>query len=299
MSISATSFFGQTSFLDVLASAASTAAQMRSRIQIDLINGQIQKQLKAKIAELQNAPDTVVTGTLQTQITALQKHASAASTIGSKFGANANVLSDLQNQLAAMQTAAAAGDAAGFDAALAAAGIDVGDLGIVTPTAPFQPDRIDALKANGLAIGDSASYDLSTPQGQAAAAADVQAAQTLIGEIFQATTSNQVLAGSITTALTTHINTLVSHLRDLQQTGQLETTTVLAAHAAGAEPVASHRACAWQHAASGHGPDAGDEPAATLYEPLWRAAERRRRDLSQRNGTATRAGGAVAADVMR
>jgi hypothetical protein len=225
VSISAASLFTQTTFLDVLATAASNQAASQSKIEIDLINGQIQNQLQAKIAALQNTPDDAVTGALQTQITTLQSQASAASSIGSQFGANANILADLQNQLGSMQTAAAAGDAAGFDAAGAAANIDVGDLGVIAPTAPYQPDQVDGLQANGLGIGDSASYDLATPQGQAAATADVQTAQNLVGEIFQATTSNQVVAGSIATALTTQINNLTSYLSQLQQIGETQTTT--------------------------------------------------------------------------
>jgi len=223
MSVSAIS--NQTTFLDTLASAASTAAQMQSKISLDLINSQIQKNLQQQIAALQNAPDDAVVGVLQTQIAALQKQANAASTIGAQFGGNVDTLADLQDQLGAMQTAAAGGDGSSFDAALAAAQLDLGDLVVVTPTAPYQPDQIDALQANGLGISDSAAYDLSSPTGQAAAAADVTAAQDLIGQIVQATTSNQVLAGSIATALTTQVNGLTTTLSNLQKTNQLDITT--------------------------------------------------------------------------
>jgi hypothetical protein len=53
----------------------------------------------------------------------------------------------------------------------------------------------------------------------------VQAAQDFVGQIFQATTSNQVIAGSIATARTTQVTGLTSQLSQLQHTGQLETTT--------------------------------------------------------------------------
>lgn len=225
MSISAASFFSQTTFLDVLGQAASNATKMRSQIELDLINGQIQKNLKAKTAALQNAPSGAVIDALQRQLAALQKQASAASSIGAKFGGNVDILADLQDQLGAMQTAIGAGDGASFDAAHGAANIDVTNLGVIAPTAPYQPDRIDTLQANGLAIGDAASYDLSTPGGQTAAANDVSAMQDLIGQIVAASTSNQVIAGSIATALNTQITGLSSHLSNLQQTGQLEITT--------------------------------------------------------------------------
>ena len=225
MTVSAASLFNQTTFLDVLATAASNAAQSQSKIEIDLINGQIQNQLQAKIAALQTTPDAPVIDALQAQITGLQQQASAASTIGAQFGGNAGILADLQDQLGAMQTAAASGDSSGFDTALASANTDVGDLAVIAPTAPYQPDQVDTLKLNGLGIGNAASYDLSTPPGQAAAAADVQTAQDLIGQIFAATTSNQVVAGSIGTALTTQVNSLTAQLSHLQQTDQTDTTT--------------------------------------------------------------------------
>jgi len=223
--VSVSAISNPTTFLDTLASAASNAAQMRSKISLDLINGQIQKHLKQQIAALQNAPDDAVVKVLQGQINGLQKQASAASSIASKFSGNAGILADLQDQLGTLQTAAAGGDSASFDAALGSAQIDVIDLVVVTPTAPYQPDQIDALQATGLGIADSGTYDLSTPSGQAAAAADVTAAQTLIGQIMQATTSNQVIAGSIATARTTQVSGLTATLRNLQHIDELNITT--------------------------------------------------------------------------
>jgi hypothetical protein len=225
VSISAASFFSQTSFLDVLASAASNAAQMQSKIELDLINAQIQKHLAAQTAALQNTPDAPVIDALQQQLATLQKQASAATSIGAQFGGNVDTLADLQDQLGAMQTAAAGGDTNGFDAAHAAADIDVSNLAVIAPTAPYQPDRIDTLKLTGLSIGAAASYDLSSPSGQATAASDIQNTQDLINQIVQATTSNQVVAGSIATALNTQVSGLTATLDNLQQTGQLETTT--------------------------------------------------------------------------
>ncbi|HZT50361.1 MAG TPA: hypothetical protein VFA22_00420 [Stellaceae bacterium] len=214
-----------TTALDVLANAAATAAQTQSQIEFNAINADLQKQLQTKITALENAPDDAVVAALQAQVSPLQQQASAATSIGSKFGGNANILADLQNQLADLQTAASAGDAAGFDNALAAANIDVVDLAVIPPVAPYQPDQIDALKTTGLGIGSSSSYDLSTPAGQAAAAAAVQAAQDLIGQIFAVTSSNQIIAGSKGTALTTQVNALTSQLNQLQQTDQTSVLT--------------------------------------------------------------------------
>ncbi len=223
--MSVTIVSNQTTFLNTLASAAANAAQMQSKISLDLINNQIQKNLQQQITAVQNAPDDSVVNVLQNQISGLQQQANAASSIGSQFGGNADILADLSNQLGTMQTAAAGGDSTGFDNALNAAQIDLGDLVVVTPTAPYQPDQIDALQATGLGIGDSSSYDLSTPAGQTAAAADVQNAQTLIGQIVQATTSNQVIAGSIATALTTQVSGLTTTLSNLQQTNATDIAT--------------------------------------------------------------------------
>jgi hypothetical protein len=99
-----------TTLLGVLADASATAAQMHSEVEISQVNSAIQNRLNAQVAALQTTPDTAVVNALQTQITALQKQSSLYSNVGSQFGANANILSDLQNQLATMQTAASGGD---------------------------------------------------------------------------------------------------------------------------------------------------------------------------------------------
>jgi hypothetical protein len=212
-----------TTLLGVLADASATAAQMHSEVEISQVNSAIQNRLNAQVAALQTTPDTAVVNALQTQITALQKQSSLYSNVGSQFGANANILSDLQNQLATMQTAASGGDGTTFDTALAAANNDVGDLNIIAPTAPFQPDQVITLQANGLGISNSATYDLGSPAGQAAAAAAVQSAQTLVNQVFQATGSNQILAGSLNTELSTQTTALNAQLQQMQQSDSAAT----------------------------------------------------------------------------
>ncbi len=222
MTISATSLppppaSALTTMLGVLANTASNAAQLNTQIEITEVNNQIQNRLNAKIAVLESAPDTAVTNALQTQISGLQKRASTITDVESKYGANANTLADLQNQLATLQTAAANGDGTTFDTALAAANTDVNDLNVIATVAPFQPDQVAALQAKGLGIGNSATYDLTTPAGQAAAATAVQTAQNFVGQVFQATGNNQLLAGSLNTELTTQTGALTTQLNDMQQ----------------------------------------------------------------------------------
>jgi hypothetical protein len=214
-----------TTALTVLAEVSSSAAQLANNREMTLISNQIQKQLNAKVAALQPPADTALATAAQAQITALQNQRSAINAISTTSGSNANILSDLQTQLGALQTAAGNGDSAGFDAALAAANTEIFDLTATAPPAPFQSDRVASLKGNGLGIGNSAAYDLSTPAGQAAAAQDVSSAQDLVGLIFQTTTSNQILATGLMAALSTRINTLTSQQQQSQQSEQLQVTT--------------------------------------------------------------------------
>lgn len=108
------------------------------------------------------------------------------------------------------------------------ANIDVTDLNVVTPTAPFQPDKVAALKGNGLGISPSATYDLSTPAGQAAATAAVTSAQSLVGQVFQATSSNQILAGDLATSLTSQVNALNTQQTQAQDANQTQTSAEVA-----------------------------------------------------------------------
>jgi hypothetical protein len=218
-----------TSALTILAQTTAIAAQTTNNREIKAIDQQIQNTLNAKIATLQQTPDAAVANALQSQITALSAQRTAVSQVASTAGANATILSDLQVQLANLQTAAASGNSAGFDATLSAANTDLLDLTTTSPPAPFQPNGIAGLQGKGLGIGSSASYNLSTPAGQTAAKNDVQAAQTLVGQVFQATTSNQLVADDIETSLSTQINTLTAQQQQQSQADQAA-TTAQAAH---------------------------------------------------------------------
>jgi hypothetical protein len=214
-----------TTALSILAQLTADTAQNNNARELSLISTQIQNQLNAKIAALQPPTDTAIANAAQAQITALQSQNTTYSGIATTAGGNATILSDLQTQLAALQTAAGSGNSAGFDAALSGANTDVYDLTGSALPAPFQPDQVAALQGNGLGIGNSASYDLSTPAGQAAAAQAVTSAQTLVGQIFAATTSNQILATDLTASLTSQINTLTSQQQQTTQSDQTQVQT--------------------------------------------------------------------------
>ena len=218
MTVSATVTF--ISPLTVLAQVSTSAAQTAAARETNEIAADIQNQLGNRIAALQPATDTAVANATEAQINALQTRQSQAAALSPKFGANANALSLLQIQLANLQTAAANGNSAAFDAALSQANTDLSDLTVLSPPAPFQPDGIAGLQATGLGISSSSQYDLSTPAGQAAAAAAVSAAQTTVGNVFAATSANQLLAGDISTALTSQINQLSSQQQQQQTAAQ-------------------------------------------------------------------------------
>ena len=210
--------------LTILAETSAATTQQTNGREMKLISQQIQNNLNAKIATLQQTPDSAVANALQSQINALTSQRTSSTDVATTAGRNAYALSDLQTQLANLQTAASSGNSAGFDAALSAANTDVLDLTATAPPAPYQPDGIAGLQGNGLGIGSSSSYGLSTSTGQAAAAAAVQAAQTLVGQIFQTTTANQLLAGDIGSSLSTQINTLTAQQQTQSQSDQAATT---------------------------------------------------------------------------
>jgi hypothetical protein len=211
--------------LTVLAQDYSSNIQLTTQEQLDVINGRIQSQLQQKIAALPNTADDVLAQSTQSQINRIKTQLTAINKAQSQYSANGNVLSDINTQLAALQTAITGGDSTGFDKALALAQNDVGNLLVVNPTAPFQSDQVLGLKGNGLGIKSSATYDLSTPAGQTAAQTDVGNAQALISQIFQATTSNTLVAGDVSTALSTQVNSLNQTLQQIQSNDQLQVTT--------------------------------------------------------------------------
>lgn len=212
-----------TTILTTLAAASTSSTQLATQVEVDQATGQLQKQLKQKIAALQSSDsgDNALIQSTQAQLTQTQKKLATINQYENQYSTNGNTLSDIQNQLATMQTAITNGDSTTFDNALAMANTDVGNLIVMTPMAPFQPDQILPLKANGLGIQSSATYNLSTPSGQTAAQTAVSSAQTLINQVFQAITSNQLVAGSVSTALTTQVNALNQTLQQTQNTQEL------------------------------------------------------------------------------
>lgn len=219
MSVSSTG--SSTTILTTLAASYSSNVKMTTQVVVDEVNGQIQKQLQQKIAALPDSGDTVLLQVTQKQIDQLKTRLATVTKVGNDASANANVLSEMQNQLAALQTAAANGDSTSFDSGLATLNTELGNLLVAPPTAPFQADQISGLRGTGLGINNSSYYNLSTTSGQTAAAADVSNAQTEIGQIFGIVTSNQLVATSLTTALSDQINSLNQTLQQTQTTDQL------------------------------------------------------------------------------
>jgi hypothetical protein len=173
---------------------------------------------------LQQPADSAVANALQAQINALNTQQGAISTLSQSSVQNAGILSDLQHQLSDLQTDAAGGDSASFDAALTAANTDVSDLSPTTTPPPFRSDQVSSLIGHGLGIGNSASYDLTTPAGQAAAEAAINSAQTSVGQVFSLTTANELVANDATTALTSQINNLNNQSQQLDTADQTQIT---------------------------------------------------------------------------
>lgn len=219
MTVSATSST-TTNVLSVLAQASTSTAQLSVTREEGLIVNDIQNRLSAQIAAIEPPSDDAVSNALQAQLSSLESQRSKMSALSPQYGANANVLSQLQTQLANLQTAASNGDSAGFDTALSQANLYLSDLAVINPPAPLQADGIAGLKGSGLGIASSAQYDLSTPSGQTAAEAAVSAAQNTVGIVFGVTTANQLLAGDISTALGTQITQIETQQQQQESSSQ-------------------------------------------------------------------------------
>jgi len=211
--------------LSALATAYSNAAQSRTSIETDIINGRMQQQLNQKIAALKGPVDTVLIQSNQALVQQLSTKLDAINKLSSQFAANGNVFADLTAQFGTLRTAITNGDAQGFNLALLEANNDVANLTITPPTAPYQPDDIEQLKTNGLGIKNASSYDLSTAAGQAAATTDVQNAQNAVMQASAIVNSNQLVAYANSAALTTQINSLNTTLQEQQNENQTYITT--------------------------------------------------------------------------
>jgi hypothetical protein len=203
-------------FFNALATASANAAQAAQQQELKQIDAQIQNKLNNQITALQNNANSASITVSQAQVTELDKQKTAASALETSYGTNATLLSALTAQLGKLQTDAASGDATDFDTDLVLANTDLQDLKPVTPPGSLLPDGIAPLQANGLGIGNSASYDLSTASGIAAAQAAVSAAQAAVERGSQATTSDQIAVGSQVTALSSEIDNLNTTIENEQ-----------------------------------------------------------------------------------
>ena len=201
--------------LTSLATAAQNATQLTTQVEADQATSMIQRQLEQKIAALPSASDNVVLQISQTQLAHVQKQFNNVANLTKQYGVNGNLLTDINKELNTLHTAAANGDSGSFDQALGNINTDIGNLVLVSPTATFQPDQIAPLKSTGLAIKNSAGYDLSTASGKAAANNDINAAQQHVNVLLAITTNNQLVAGDLSTSLSTQINSIT---KTIQQT---------------------------------------------------------------------------------
>ncbi|MGH7126130.1 MAG: hypothetical protein ACREFI_17270 [Stellaceae bacterium] len=217
MSLTPTFGSSTTSIMNVLTQAALVNAASQESYRFQLVQKLLNAQFQKKIATLQASNDSSAKDNfLKVEISQLGRQKSAFSRLQGQYGQNANILADITTQIIAMQNAASAGDASTFDGALATANADVSYLTVVQDNPAFQPDGVAQFKASGLGVQSSDSYDLSTPSGQAAALADLQNASSLVNQIYAATTGNQTVAGSQTTALGSQLSTLNGTLENDQ-----------------------------------------------------------------------------------
>lgn len=192
---------------------------MTQSLQLANIAQDLQNQLNRQLAALQPQTDQVSVDLSQNRINTLQKQQKAVSSLETVFGNNGNLLSDMSNQLNLMAQAVTNGDGTAFDNALTALNTDLSDLTPPDWNPLFQSDGIAALKTNGINIQSSATYDLTTPAGQAAATADVTAVQNQLQAIIKINGGNQTVAASQITALNGQISAL-QNMEFQQQTAQ-------------------------------------------------------------------------------
>lgn len=208
--------------LTTLAQASQTAIQLATQVESDQATSQIERELKQKIAALPNNADNTLLQVSEAQLKRARTTFNTLSQRSAQFGVNGNVLTSINNELAALQTDATNGDSANFDRSLAVIYSNIGNLVVIPPTAPFQPDQILGLKTNGLAVQTSSAYNLSTTSGKAAAHTDLSNAQAFINQLLTLTTSNQVVAGTLATALSNQIDSLNSTIQQTQANSQID-----------------------------------------------------------------------------
>ncbi|MGE5201485.1 MAG: hypothetical protein ACM3O6_05415 [Acidobacteriota bacterium] len=217
---------GVADVMGVLTQSALDSAARLAQYRLALVQQLLQNQFAKKVNDLKAAgTDDAETNFLQVEISAAGKQKALFNSLRVRSGTNVNILTDLQGQIGALQTAAASGDAAGFDAALDNADGDLSDLLLVPYNPALQPDGIEQVKGNGLGIKSSAGYDLGTPEGQSAALADLYAAQNLIARIYQTTAGNQTVAGSAADAAGSQMSALSDKLQTTAFNEQAQVAT--------------------------------------------------------------------------
>jgi hypothetical protein len=196
-----------TNIMNVLTQVALSDAAQQESYRFKLVQTQLNNQFQKKIAALKASGDpSAQDDFLKVEISQESQRKAAFTSLQSQYGLNANLLSDITEQIATIQNAASAGDAATFDGALATANAEVSYLAVAPDNPALQPDGVAALKSSGLGVQSSAGYDLSTPAGQSAALADLQNASNLIAQIYSVTASNETIAGSQAAALDSEIS---------------------------------------------------------------------------------------------
>ena len=231
-SLSVTSLFNTTSggsatnIMSVLTQTAQDAATALAQQRFTQVQTLLQNQYNQKVAALQaQSQPTGQENFLQVQISGLGQQKSTFSTLETHYANNSAILADLSGFLTNLQNAAQAGDSAAFDGALGSATADVSYLTAANPNPALQDDGVGQLKTNGLGIKSSSSYDLSTAAGQAAAIADINAAQSTLTQISVMTTLNQNICASQLTALSSQYDQLNTQLQNDQFAQQVQSTT--------------------------------------------------------------------------
>ena len=217
MSLTFTFGSSTTSIMNVLTQASLANAASQESYRFQLVQKLLNTQFQAKIAALKAGSDSSAKDNfLKVQISHAAQQKATYSTLHAQYGSNANILADITLQISAMQNAASAGDSAAFDGALVTANAEVSYLTVVQDNPAFQPDGVAQLKTNGLGVQSSSNYDLSSPEGQASALADLSNASSAINQIYSITTGNQTVAGSETSALDTQLSGLKGTLENDQ-----------------------------------------------------------------------------------
>ncbi len=207
-----------------LAATAAASAQSMANYRLQLVQTQLNNQLNQKIALLQSQADDPTVSILEQQGTTLQQQLTSYDNAQGQISQNGTLLNDILSQLGTMANAAQAGDSATFDNSLSTINSDIGTLQVVTFVPGLQPDGVAPLKTNGIGVGSSASYDLSTQAGQTQAVSDIQTAENLLQQMLTAGRENEQLTSSVTAALQGQITGISNQVSTIQSTTEDQTS---------------------------------------------------------------------------